>query len=67
MPTLIPAPTIVQATGTKPERIVPRMVSPEGWEELGQRREFQEITLVLRGTLRGEHEGGVPATVHRDG
>ena len=35
------------------------MVSPEGWEEPGQRPEFQEITLVLRGMLRVEHEGGV--------
>ena len=74
MPTLIPAPTIVQAAGSKPKRIeeyagrvnsgdahvsVARMVSPEGWEEPGQRPEFQEITLVLRGTLRVEHEGGV--------
>jgi mannose-6-phosphate isomerase-like protein (cupin superfamily) len=74
MPTLIPAPTIVQAVGTKPKRIeeyagrvnsgdahvsVARMVSPEGWEEPGQRPEFQEINLVLRGTLRVEHEGGV--------
>jgi mannose-6-phosphate isomerase-like protein (cupin superfamily) len=74
MPTLIPAPTIVQAAGTKPKRIeeyagrvnsgdahvsVARMVSPEGWEEPGQRPEFQEITLVLRGTLRVEYHGGV--------
>jgi quercetin dioxygenase-like cupin family protein len=74
MPTLISAPTIVQAAGTKPKRIeeyagrvnsgdarvsVALMVSPEGWEEPGQRPDFQEITLVLRGTLRVEHEGGV--------
>ena len=74
MPTLIAAPTIVQAAGTKPKRIeefagrvnsgdanvsVARMVSPEGWEEPGQRPEFQEITLVLRGMLRVEHEGGM--------
>ena len=74
MPTLISAPTIVQAAGTKPKRIeeyagrvnsgdarvsVARMVSPEGWEEPGQRPDFQEITLVLRGMLRVEHEGGV--------
>lgn len=74
MPTLIPAPTIIQAAGNKPKRIeeyagrvnsgdadvsVARMLSPEGWQEPGQRPEFQEITLVLRGTLRVEHEGGV--------
>ena len=73
MPTLIPAPTIIQAAGNKPKRIeefagrvntghadvsVARMVSPEGWAEPGQRPEFQEITLVLRGTLRVEHDGG---------
>jgi len=74
VPTLIPAPTIIQAAGNKPKRIeeyagrvnsgdadvsVARMLSPEGWQEPGQRPEFQEITLVLRGTLRVEHEGGV--------
>ena len=34
------------------------MVSPEGWTEPGQRPEFEEITLVLRGVLRVEHERG---------
>lgn len=73
MPRLIPAPTIIQSAGNQPKRIeeyagrvnsghahvsVARMVSPEGWEEPGQRPEFQEITLVLRGTLRVEHEAG---------
>ena len=73
MPTLIASPTIIQAAGTKPKRIeeyagrvnsghgvvsVARMVSPEGWEEPGQRPEFEEITVVLRGVLRVEHEGG---------
>ena len=73
MPTLIPAPTIIHAAGTKPKRIeeyagrvnsghaevsLARMVSPEGWQEPGQRPEFQELTLVLRGTLRVEHAGG---------
>jgi mannose-6-phosphate isomerase-like protein (cupin superfamily) len=33
-------------------------VSPPGWQEPGQRPEFEEITVVLRGTLRVEHEGG---------
>jgi quercetin dioxygenase-like cupin family protein len=74
MPTLIAAPAVVQAAGNKPKRIeefagrvnsgdsavsVARMVSPAGWQEPGQRPEFQEITLVLRGLLRVEHEGGV--------
>lgn len=74
MPTLIAAPTVVAAAGNKPKRIeeyagrvnsghaavsVARMVSPGGWVEPGQRPEFEEITVVLRGVLRVEHEGGV--------
>ena len=40
------------------------MQSPSGWKEPGQRPEFEEITIVLRGMVRVEHEGGaidVPA------
>ena len=74
MPRLIEQPTIVQSAGTKPKRIeeyagrvnsghdaisVARMRSPAGWEEPGQRPDFEEITVVLSGTLRVEHEGGV--------
>ena len=74
MPTLIDRPTIVQAAGNKPKQIeefagrvnsghsgvsVARMVSPAGWREPGQRPEFEEITVVLRGMVRVEHEGGV--------
>jgi len=74
MPTLIDAPSVIQSVGNKPKRIeeyagavnsghksvsVARMVSPEGWEEPGQRPEFEEITVVLKGVLRVEHEGGV--------
>ncbi|MFO7302680.1 MAG: cupin [Acidobacteriota bacterium] len=73
MPQLIATPAVVTAAGNKPKRIeeyvgrvasghatvsVARMVSPEGWEEPGQRPEFEEVTLVLRGMLRVEHEGG---------
>jgi len=73
MPTLIPQPTVIAAAGTRPKRIeeyagrvnsghtgvsVARMQSPEGWEEPGQRPEFEEITVVLRGMVRVEHEGG---------
>ena len=35
------------------------MTSPSGWQEPGQRPEFEEITVVLRGMVRVEHEGGV--------
>src|SRR5919112_6577383 len=74
MPRLIEQPTIIAAAGTKPKQIeefagransghagvsIARMVSPEGWIEPGQRPEFEEITVVLRGLVRVEHEGGV--------
>lgn len=73
MPKLIQNPTVIPTDDTKPKRIeeyvgrvasrhremsVARMVSPEGWSEPGQRPEFEEITVVLRGVLRVEHEGG---------
>ena len=34
------------------------MKSPSGWQEPGQRPEFEELTVVLSGMLRVEHEGG---------
>ena len=34
------------------------MRSPGGWIEPGQRPEFHEYTVVLKGMLRVEHEGG---------
>jgi mannose-6-phosphate isomerase-like protein (cupin superfamily) len=74
MPRLIEKPTVVEAAGNKPKQIqefvghvnsghaavsVARMVSPGGWVEPGQRPEFEEMTVVLRGMVRVEHEGGV--------
>jgi mannose-6-phosphate isomerase-like protein (cupin superfamily) len=35
------------------------MVSPGGWEEPGQRPEFEEVTVVLRGRVSVESESGV--------
>jgi quercetin dioxygenase-like cupin family protein len=73
MPRLIEQPTVIQSAGNKPKRIeeyagrvnsghgaisVARMRSPAGWKEPGQRPEFEEITVVLSGTLRVEYEGG---------
>ena len=73
MPRLIAAPTVIAAVGNKPKVIeeyvgrvnsghegvsVARMQSPAGWEEPGQRPEFEEVTVVLAGMLRVEHEGG---------
>jgi mannose-6-phosphate isomerase-like protein (cupin superfamily) len=43
---------------------VARMVAPPGWNEPAQTPEFDELTLVLRGTVTVEHDGGqvqVPA------
>jgi mannose-6-phosphate isomerase-like protein (cupin superfamily) len=73
MPELIDVPAIIEAAGTKPKRIeeffgrvrtrdggvsIARMTSPEGWHEPGQRPEFTEVTLVLRGVVHVEFEGG---------
>jgi quercetin dioxygenase-like cupin family protein len=38
---------------------IAHMHSPPGWSEPGQRPEFDEFTVVLGGSLRVEHEGGV--------
>ena len=37
---------------------VARMQSPAGWSEPGQTPLFDEITLVLRGSVRVEHRDG---------
>ena len=73
MPTLIATPTRVEAAGNKPKLIdeyigrvntdnsqisIARMRSPGGWQEPGQTPEFEEFTLVLKGTLRVEHASG---------
>ena len=73
MPTLIPQPTRITAAGNKPKLIdeyigrvnsqtsaasVAHMHSPQGWEEPGQKPEFAEFTIVLKGMLRVEHQGG---------
>ena len=74
MPTLIETPTRITAPGNLPKLIdeyvgqvntgesrlsIAHMRSPSGWEEPGQRPAFDEYTIVLRGCLRVEHEGGV--------
>jgi quercetin dioxygenase-like cupin family protein len=45
-------------TGTEQVSIA-HMRSPAGWQEPAQRPEFTEYTLVLKGTLRVEHDEGV--------
>jgi len=72
-PRLIAGPTRVEAAGNKPKLIdeyvgrvntttpgvsVAHMRSPAGWVEPGQRPDFDEYTVVLRGLLRVEHESG---------
>lgn len=37
---------------------VAHMTAPGGWEEPAQTPEFDEITLVLRGSVHLEHAGG---------
>ena len=73
MPTLIQQPTRIRAAGNKPKIIdeyvgrvntktssasVAHMRSPQRWVEPGQAPEFDEFTIVLKGTLRVEHKGG---------
>lgn len=74
MPKLILSPSIIDAAGTAPKKIeeyvglvnsgnddvsIARMKSPMGWNEPGQRPDFDEFTIVLNGMLRVEHEGGI--------
>jgi len=73
MPTLVAQPTRITAAGSKPKLIdeyigrvntktagvsVAHMRSPQGWEEPGQTPEFDEFTVVLKGMVRVQHEGG---------
>lgn len=73
MPQLIPQPNRIEAAGNKPKLIdeyigrvstqtaavsIAHMRSPGGWIEPGQRPDFDEFTVVLKGMLRVEYEGG---------
>jgi len=72
-PTLLSAPTRVEAAGNKPKLIdeyigrvnsgtsatsVAHMRSPGGWLEPGQTPDFDEFTVVLKGMIRVEYKGG---------
>ena len=74
MPTLITKPTRIEAAGNKPKLIdeyvgransghsqlsIAHMQSPGGWVEPGQKPEFEECTIVLKGLLRVTHGAGV--------
>ncbi|MGD8306142.1 MAG: cupin [Ignavibacteria bacterium] len=69
MPTIIKSPARIEAAGNKPKIIeefigrvnsdtadisVAKMKSPEGWIEPGQTPEFDEYTIVLKGSIKVE-------------
>jgi mannose-6-phosphate isomerase-like protein (cupin superfamily) len=73
MPTVISQPTRITSAGNKPKLIdeyigrvnskdsavsVAHMRSPQGWVEPGQKPEFDEFTIVLRGMLRVKSADG---------
>jgi len=73
MPKFIAAPTRVEAAGNPPKLIdeyvgrvntrtdvvsIAHMRSPAGWSEPGQRPAFREYTIVLKGALLVDFEGG---------
>ena len=73
MAQLIKTPTRIQAHGTPSKTIeefvgrvnsgtsalsIARMVSPSGWSEPAQTPEFDEFTVVLRGSLTVETDSG---------
>ena len=66
MPTIINKPSIIEAADNKPKIIeeyigrvnsktssvsIAKMTSPEGWTEPGQKPEFDEYTIVLKGKI----------------
>jgi ethanolamine utilization protein EutQ len=74
MPTLVAAPTRIQAAGNKPKLIdefigrvnskeerlsVAHMRSPSGWVEPGQTPQFDEFTIVIAGMVRVTHKCGI--------
>lgn len=73
MPIKIEKPTVIEAAGNKPKLIeeffgrvnskteeisIAKMKSPGGWVEPGQRPEFDEYTVVLKGEIKVETETG---------
>ncbi|MCP4155754.1 MAG: cupin domain-containing protein [bacterium] len=74
MATKIKKPTIIKAAGNKPKIIeeyigrvnsgtdgvsIAKMTSPSGWVEPGQKPDFDEYTVVLKGVLRVETKGEI--------
>lgn len=74
MPIIINNPSIIEAAGNKPKIIeeffgrvnsktaevsIAKMTSPQGWVEPGQRPDFDEYTVVLKGTLQVKTENEI--------
>lgn len=72
MPELIPAPAIIPVPGGKVIEeyaghassgddavSVAHMIAPAGWEEPAQEPQFDEVTVVLDGSIDVEHDDGV--------
>lgn len=72
MPRLVPTPATIDVPGGKVihEHVgrvatghdgvsVAHMVAPAGWSEPAQQPDFDEVTLVLRGVVLVEHDGGI--------
>jgi quercetin dioxygenase-like cupin family protein len=70
----ISSPSIIKSTGNKPKKIeefigrvnsdtvnisIAKMNSPAGWVEPGQKPEFDEYTIVLKGLLRVKTENEI--------
>jgi len=71
VPTVISEPKIIESAGNKPKIIeeyfgrvnsntetvsIAKMKSPQGWVEPGQRPDFDEYTVVLKGNLQVKTE-----------
>jgi len=74
MPIKIDKPSVIEAAGNKPKIIeeyfgrvnsktnevsIAKMKSPAGWIEPGQRPDFDEYTVVLKGELNVKTEDGI--------
>lgn len=74
MPIIINNPSIIEAAGNKPKIIeeffgrvnskttelsIAKMKSPQGWVEPGQRPDFDEYTVVLKGKLQVKTENEI--------
>ena len=74
MPIKLNSPTIIESVGNKPKIIheyiglinsktkdvsIAHMQSPGGWTEPGQRPDFDEYTIILKGRLKVETEDDI--------